>query len=778
MILHLVVGPDRHGVVAHSQLIATACGHPWIRAETAREVHRAQLAGAEVVHVGFTDRIFGDTIEEAVAAMSELAAEVRGAGACLSLTLHDIPYDESPLQLRRRAGYRQVMTLARGIVVSSQVELALISGSCPDAHSLRLAALPVHPRPPAGDTGSGRPPVPRGPAQVAVLGFLYPDRGYEAVIDAVPRPGRTPDAAGVLAIGQPARGHQDLPAVYAARAARRGISWQMTGYVPDDELAGTLAAAAVPVAPNRRVTASASVNTWNAHGRRVLMPDSPLGRELDRDRPGHVWLYDPDDPAALAAAVTQALADPSLTWFTGCVGDDVTIESVIGVYREHLASCRPPRPVVVGTGLVAVPGNRWDLLARRRPRGRPQVSVVIPYYQEQSRLDLVLAALGQQRYPQGRLEIVVADDGSAQPPEVSAAGSCDVRVVRQPDRGFRAAAARNLGAAAAGGDVLLFLDADTVPEPDYVRRLSRLPAVCADTVTVGRRRHAQLAGWMPDDVRGWFAGGKRPAELPEPLWLREAYQRSQHLRQVDRRSYRYLISAVLGISRSLFEELGGFDERFLGYGGEDWELAHRGYVAGAVFAHVRQAVAWHDGADWAGRPHEAGAKNAETVTLARLLPDPEARGRGQWFPYPSVLVFARQLNQHELLAVARSAFAAGVDCWVWTTPGIASELADPRIRDGDPPPDVWARASSVVSLSAAVDLAGLPQLCALADKYGTVYAGPVTVESSRARNRSRRHAPAAGPGYEPLSAYLFGRRDQPAAKTLDTASLERLLPSL
>lgn len=772
MILHLVVGPDRHGVVMHSALIASACGQRMIRAETADEVRRAHLTGAEVVHVGFTDRIFGNTIEEAVAALSGLAAEVRGAGACLSLTLHDIPYDESPLQQRRRAGYLKVIALARGIVVNSQVELRLLHDSGPEVHSLRVVPLPVCPRPPGAGAQPGPPLSLCNPAQVAVLGFLYPDRGYEAVIDA------TPEAGEVLAIGQPARGHQDLPAVYAARADQRGISWRMTGYVPDQELAGILAAAAVPVAPNRRVTASASVNTWNAHGRRVLMPDGPLGRELNRSRPGHVRLYDPDDPAALAAAVADAVVDPVLTYLKGSVSGDATIESVARTYREHLASCRPPRPLVVGAGRVALPGNRWDLVARRRPRSWPGVSVVIPYYTEQSRLDLVLTALDQQHYPHGRLEVVVADDGSAEAPKVGAAGGTDVRVVRQEDRGFRAAAARNLGAAAAQGDVLLFLDADTVPGPDYVRRLSRLPAICADAVTVGRRRHAQLSGWMPVDVREWSAGRLRPAELPEPLWLRQAYQRSHNLRHADRRSYRYLISAVLGMSRSFFEELGGFDERFVSYGGEDWELAHRAYVAGAVFAHVPRAVAWHDGPDWAGRPHEAGAKNGETAILARLLPDPEARGRGQWFPYPSVLVFARHLSPHELLAVARSAFAAGVDCWLWTTPGIARELADPRIRDGDPPPDVWARAAFIATVDAAADLAVLPELCALADKYGTVDAGPIIVESSRARNRSRRHAAAAATGPDALAAYLFGRRDHPEAKILDTSSLDRLLPSL
>ena len=141
MIRHVVIGPDRHGVVMHSQLIAAACGHEVLRAPTAGEVGRDQLSGAEVVHVGFTDRTFGDTMSQAVEALSSLATEVRAAGAGLSLTLHDIPHDDSQLQRRRRAGYRQIMALAHGLVVNSQVELGLVQDDAQHVHSLRVAGV-------------------------------------------------------------------------------------------------------------------------------------------------------------------------------------------------------------------------------------------------------------------------------------------------------------------------------------------------------------------------------------------------------------------------------------------------------------------------------------------------------------------------------------------------------------------------------------------------------------------------------------------------------------
>ena len=88
-----------------------------------------------------------------------------------------------------------------------------------------------------------------------------------------------------------------------------------------------------------------------------------------------------------------------------------------------------------------------------------------------------------------------------------------MRLVRQDDDGFRAAAVRNLGVAATTGDVLVLLDADTTPEPDFVERMVALPEALPEALVVGRRRHADLAGTGPGDAVEEVG----PAlELPEP----------------------------------------------------------------------------------------------------------------------------------------------------------------------------------------------------------------------------------------------------------------------
>ena len=270
----------------------------------------------------------------------------------------------------------------------------------------------------------------------------------------------------------------------------------------------------------------------------------------------------------------------------------------------------------------AVPGNRWDLLDGVAPPEPPMVSVIVAHYRQPDQLARTLRALRRQDHPRDRMEVIVADDGS---PEVPAVPD-GVRLVRQDDAGFRLAAVRNLGARAAVGDVLVFLDADTTPEPAYVRELTRLPALAPDCVTVGRRRHARLAGSGPaeDIERAAMARA-----LPEPTWLTDGYRGSRNLLDGDDRSYRYVIGAVLACSRELFDRVGGFDESFTAYGGEDWEWAYRAWVRGAMLAHIPTAVAWHDGPDIAGRESTAAStKNAEAIRLSELIPLPGSRGRG------------------------------------------------------------------------------------------------------------------------------------------------------
>jgi GT2 family glycosyltransferase len=324
-----------------------------------------------------------------------------------------------------------------------------------------------------------------------------------------------------------------------------------------------------------------------------------------------------------------------------------------------------------------VVGNRWDTLDGVDPEVFPKVSVIVAHYEQPTELARTLCALSMQDYPQDLLEIVVADDGSAGEVRVPAG----VILVRQEDRGFRLAAVRNLGVHASSGEVLCFLDADTAPEPGYVRALTRLPALLPEAVTVGRRRHADFSGIAPEVPVFDAVVGR---ELPEPTWLAEAYARSHDLLDADDRSYRFVIGAVIACSRRMFDEAGRFDESFSAYGGEDWEWAHRMWQAGAVLAHVPTAVAWHDGPDWAERSTSGLERaNAQTMALVSSIPVGGSAPRGLLSEVPDLVVRLRGTHTPAALFVAvDSILAAFPRARVVVDAAMTAFAQDPRIVVG------------------------------------------------------------------------------------------------
>jgi GT2 family glycosyltransferase len=411
-----------------------------------------------------------------------------------------------------------------------------------------------------------------------------------------------------------------------------------------------------------------------------------------------------------------------------------------------------------------VPGNRWDRLDGVWPAVPPRVSVVVVHFEQPAQLARTLAALARQTHPPGRLEVIVADDGSRAAPAVPPG----VTLVRQADRGHRAAAARNLGARAATGDVVCFLDADTVPEPGYVTRMARLPALAPEAVVVGRRRHADLAAVDP----GAPIERAGPAhELPAPAWLAGGYAATRDLLDADHRSYRFVISAVLACSRWFLGAAGPFDERFDAYGGEDWEWAHRAWQAGALLAHEPAAVAWHDGPEWSARDTPGArraAKNAEALRLAGLVPVPGSRGRAVRPLVPDVVVeLAAAGDAAAAFVCADGVLAALPEAVVVVPPGVAGVFAgDPRVRGDAAPAGARVRVAlprpvraEAGALRAAVDAFADPALGRL-ELLGDD--GAVLARLDAARALARRGRWGAAPGFTTRRAPAAGLAPLPA----------------
>jgi GT2 family glycosyltransferase len=206
--------------------------------------------------------------------------------------------------------------------------------------------------------------------------------------------------------------------------------------------------------------------------------------------------------------------------------------------------------------------------------GLPTVSFVVPTYRRPDALRHTIAALQRVDYPRQRFEIIVVDDGSG-----DATGDVVAELAREADglvylqqENAGAASARNRGARAAAGDLLIFVDDDIVVEPSHIHDHLAASGDRGDSLVNG---HWEFPGALQHALAATPFGRFR---LEVEAWVKEGITKRQ---LPDGRLEPSAVTACnLGIPKTVFWKLDGFDETFPFAGYEDQELSFRAVEAG------------------------------------------------------------------------------------------------------------------------------------------------------------------------------------------------------
>jgi succinoglycan biosynthesis protein ExoA len=187
----------------------------------------------------------------------------------------------------------------------------------------------------------------------------------------------------------------------------------------------------------------------------------------------------------------------------------------------------------------------------------PFVSVIIPMFNEEHRIEACVEGLLRQSY-RGPLEVLVIDGGSTDRScEITlamAARDARVRLLDNPRR--RPAAAANIGVAAARGEILCFLSAHGEPLPSYVE----------ESVDVLLRSGAAGVGGSYDHVGTDPRSRAIGLAMSSRYGMASTHRIAQHEQEVDTISHpTFWRGAIL--------EAGGYDEGLTS--NEDYELNHR-----------------------------------------------------------------------------------------------------------------------------------------------------------------------------------------------------------
>ena len=347
-----------------------------------------------------------------------------------------------------------------------------------------------------------------------------------------------------------------------------------------------------------------------------------------------------------------------------------------------------------------VRGNNWrDLAVTSSASFEPQlpVSVIVTYFEAPEALELTLAALEGQTYPRRLFEVVIVDDGSQTPLSLTGNNPLNIRVIHQEDRGFGLARARNTGARAAAHEILVFLDCDMMPEAGWLAEHARWHHAANDALTLGFRAHVEVDGLDAGAIRDRPGSledllADHPSERPE--WIEYHMTRTRELTSDDDDLFRVVTGGNLGVSRSFFEEVGGYDETFTQWGAEDTEFGYRSFTRGALLVPARDALCWHQGAGAAPSDDESGSLDLQRAKISQLIAHHGFRktAPGRSFTVPQYVVTVEAGDPVDQMRTAEQVLASGIhDLVVWVAePEDPAALQEPgreqmrRLLDGDP----------------------------------------------------------------------------------------------
>lgn len=168
------------------------------------------------------------------------------------------------------------------------------------------------------------------------------------------------------------------------------------------------------------------------------------------------------------------------------------------------------------------------------------LSIVIPTLNEEEYLPKLLKSIEEQDFD--NYEVIVADANSKDKTrQVAERFNCKVVEGGMLPKG------RNRGAEAARGDILLFLDADKLLPPGFLRKV----------LEVFQRRDLDMATFPVK----FYDGGKFINFLVDPLWNYVGY--------ISKGIFPFTLGAIL-VNKEVHERINGFNEEIIEIGEDNW----------------------------------------------------------------------------------------------------------------------------------------------------------------------------------------------------------------
>jgi len=206
-------------------------------------------------------------------------------------------------------------------------------------------------------------------------------------------------------------------------------------------------------------------------------------------------------------------------------------------------------------------------------RKQPFFSIIIPTYNRQSQLTTCLQSITRLDYPRKCFEVIVVNDGGDKTLEAIVDqfhNQINLSLITQPHAG--PAAARNIGATKAKGELLAFTDDDCIPAPDWLQVLASYFTERSDCIVGGR-----TINLLTNNIYSTMS----------QLILDVVYR---HYNSNPNQS-RFFATNNMALPSDLFFVMSGFDPHFTT--SEDREFCDRYLYHGFQLIYASEAIVYH-----------------------------------------------------------------------------------------------------------------------------------------------------------------------------------------